>query len=124
MYSLPIQASEVTHLMGDTVVHRELRPATHDDEKFIQDDAPLVKLSDFGPQFGLGYLLGGGFMFTPAVYMDLRVAQSFWTNGNTAGAKQISNDLLRTPSVQLSVGLSLRSENLVNTVLSLFGARV
>jgi hypothetical protein len=104
MYSLPIQASEVTHFKGDTVVHRELRPATHDDEKFVQDDAPIIKLHDFGPQFGVGYLLGGGFMFTPAVYMDLRVAQTFWSNGNTTGSKQISNDLLRTPSLQLSVG--------------------
>lgn len=103
-YSMPIKASEVTYYRNDTTPHRVLYPATHDDVAFIEDDKPLVKLEDFGPRFGVGYVLGGGFMFSPAVYMDLRVAQTFWDNSKTEGAKQISNDLLRTPSLQFSVG--------------------
>ena len=104
VYSKKIDAKEVTRPLGDVTSHRDVRPATHDDQPFITNDAPLVKIEDFGSRFGTGYVLGGGFMFTPAVYMDLRVAQTFWDNAKTTGAKQISKDLLRTPSIQLSVG--------------------
>lgn len=104
VYSNSIKASEVTHNHEEIISHRDLRPANGPTEKFISNDAPLVAISDFGSRFGTGYTLGGGFMFTPAVYLDFRVAQTFWDNAKTSGAKQISKDLLRTPSIQLSVG--------------------
>jgi hypothetical protein len=61
-------------------------------------------MSDFGSRFGTGYVIGCGYMFTPAMHLDFRVTQTFWDNAKTAGARQVSNDLLRTPSVQLSLG--------------------
>ncbi len=104
VYSTKIDAKEVTHFKGNLTPRHDLRPATHDDEPFVKDDHALVKIEDFGSKFGTGYLLGAGFSFTPAVYLDFRLAQSFWNNAKTEGAKQISRDLLRTPSIQLSVG--------------------
>jgi hypothetical protein len=104
VYSSKIDAKEVSHNRGDITSHRDLRPDTNPIQPFISNNAPLVKLSDFGSRFGTGYVLGGGFSFTPAVYLDVRVAQTIWDNANTGGARQISKDLLRTPSFQLSVG--------------------
>ena len=80
-------------------------------EMFISNSTPMVNISDFGSRFGTGYIVGGGFMFTPAVYVDLRLTQTFWDNANTYGARQISKDLLRTPSFQLSLGYRFGKRN-------------
>jgi hypothetical protein len=104
VYSGAIDAKEVSHNRGDVTSHHDLRPETNPIQPFITNNSPRVYLSDFGSRFGTGYVVGGGFSFTPAVYLDFRVAQTFWDNANTTGAKQISRDLLRTPSFQLSVG--------------------
>jgi hypothetical protein len=106
VFSSPIKATEVSQPLGDYVTHSELRPRTPDSQPgtFIDDSHPKVLSSDFGSRFGTGYVLSGGYMFSPAVYFDLRLATTFWNNSKTDGAKQVSKDLLRTPSIQLSVG--------------------
>ncbi len=104
VYSMGIDAKEVTRAKGDFAVKNKAHPASQPVEPFNMHTSPLVQGSDFGPRFGTGYVLGGGFSFTPSVYMDLRLSQTFWDNAKTMGARQISNDLLRTPSIQLSLG--------------------
>jgi hypothetical protein len=105
VYGMKIDAAEVTRPVDEFKPHREVRPVkTQTNEPFITNTSPLVRMSDFGSRFGTGYVIGCGYMFTPAMHLDFRVTQTFWDNAKTAGARQVSNDLLRTPSVQLSLG--------------------
>lgn len=110
VFSSAIAAKEVTNPMGDYKSHMELRPNVHTpDSFFITNDHPNVQISDFGSRFGTGYVISGGYMFSPAVYFDARITQTFWDNSKTVGAKQVSHDLLRTPSIQFSVGYRFNS---------------
>lgn len=108
VYSMPIKAKEVTKPLEDHKTHGESRPGP--EQPFITNDRPTVQLSDFGSRFGTGYVISGGYMFSPAVCLDLRLAQTFWDNSKTAGAKQVSKDLLRSPSFQISVGYRFNSK--------------
>ncbi|MBS1644138.1 MAG: hypothetical protein JST36_03800 [Bacteroidetes bacterium] len=111
VYSTPIKATEVTNFRNDAQVHTEYRPISPVKSPFVTDDHPIVKMEDFGSRFGTGYVLGAGFNFTPNVYFDLRATQTFWDNAKTQGAKQISKDLFKTPSIQLSVGYRLSGKD-------------
>jgi hypothetical protein len=102
--SSAIAVRETSDSLNDIIHHNELRPATHDNTAFVPNDHPLVLTSDFGARFGLGYVISAGYMFTPNIYVDGRITQSFWDNSKTEGAKQVARDLLRTPSIQISVG--------------------
>ncbi|HXS37653.1 MAG TPA: hypothetical protein VN721_13195 [Flavipsychrobacter sp.] len=73
-------------------------------QSLIASKGPQVSLSDFNSRFGLGYLFGVSYNFTPAVRLDLRLTQEVWNNAKTDGAKQISNDLYKNPSAQISIG--------------------
>lgn len=103
VFSQAINAKESTTALDDYKQHNESRPSMVPGP-FITNNHPNVELSDFGARFGTGYVLSGGYMFSPAVYVDMRLTQTFWDNSKTPGAKQVSKDLLRTPSVQVSVG--------------------
>lgn len=107
VYNMPIKAKEVARFLNDQTVHADYRPIQTVKEPFVNDDHATVKISDFGSRFGTGYILGAGFSFTPNVYLDFRATQTFWDNAQTQGAKQISKDLFKTPSIQLSVGYRL-----------------
>ncbi|MBS1615077.1 MAG: outer membrane beta-barrel protein [Bacteroidetes bacterium] len=102
--SSAIATDEISDSLNDFVHHSEDRPATHDTEPFIPNDHPLVLRSDFGSRFGIGYVLSAGFMFSPNIYVDGRITQSVWDNSKTDGARRVAQDLLRTPSIQISVG--------------------
>jgi hypothetical protein len=112
MFSGAIKAKEVTQPLGDYENHSELRPRLPNSTPgtFIDDSKPNVQMSDFGSRFGVGYVLSGGYMFSPSVYFDLRLVQTVWDNSKTSGAKQVSNDLLKTPSLQLNVGYRFNSK--------------
>lgn len=102
VFSSPINTKEVTQELNDYKVHGESRPGPPG--TFITNDHPNVQSSDFGNRFGIGYVISGGFMFSPTVYVDARITQTVWDNSKTDGAKQVSKDLLRSPSFQISVG--------------------
>jgi hypothetical protein len=104
VFSSPIKAKEVIQSLNDHKTHGESRPGTTV-EPFITNDHPNIQMSDFGNRFGIGYVLSGGYMFNPKVYVDARLTQTVWDNSKTDGAKRVSKDLLRTPSIQLSVGI-------------------
>ena len=71
------------------------------------DNAPKIKEDDFNSRFGLGYLMGISYQVSPSLMLDLRNVQTVWNNTNSQGAKIISNQLYRSPSLQISIGYRL-----------------
>lgn len=67
------------------------------------DNAPQLKEEDFRSRIGLGYLLGLSYNIAPSTMLDLRSVQTVWDNANTPGAKMISTQLYKSPSLQLSI---------------------
>jgi hypothetical protein len=104
--SRPIAAREVTSDPSEyKPVNSGLAPANQPNlVAFPTNTQANIRMADFGNRFGVGYAIGAGYSFTPSVYFDLRLTQTFWDNANTPGARQISKDLLRNPSFQFSLG--------------------
>ncbi len=67
------------------------------------DNAPTLNEADFRSRFGLGYLFGFSYQVAPKFNIDLRNVQTVWDNAASTGAKSISNQLYKTPSIQLSI---------------------
>jgi hypothetical protein len=67
------------------------------------DDKGVLSETDFKSRFGLGYLFGFSYKVAPNVDIDLRNVQTVWDNAATTGAKSISGQLYKTPSLQLSI---------------------
>lgn len=67
------------------------------------DNAPTLTEADFNSRFGLGYLFGFSYQVAPKFNIDLRNVQTVWDNAASTGAKSISNQLYKTPSLQLSI---------------------
>ncbi len=68
-----------------------------------QDNAPKLNSADFNSRFGLGYLLGFSYQVGNNVSFDLRSVQTVWDNAATTGAKSVSSQLFKAPSMQLSI---------------------
>ena len=71
------------------------------------DNAPKLKEQDFNSRFGFGYLFGASYQVSPNVTIDFRNVQTIWDNSKSQGAKMISNQLYKSPSLQLSFGYRL-----------------
>lgn len=67
------------------------------------DDKGVLSEKDFASRFGLGYLFGFSYNVSQNFSLDLRNVQTVWDNAATTGAKSISSQLYKTPSIQLSV---------------------
>lgn len=67
------------------------------------DDKGVLSEADFKSRFGLGYLFGFSYNLSQNFSLDLRNVQTVWDNAASTGAKSISTQLYRTPSIQLSV---------------------
>lgn len=67
------------------------------------DNAPKIRNGDFDARLGIGYLVGASYQAAPNVMFDLRSVQNVWDNGQTTGAKYVSNQLYKSPSLQLSL---------------------
>jgi len=65
---------------------------------------PTIKQNDFDSKFGLGYLFGISYQVSPSVMLDFRNVQTLWNDASTPGAKTISNQLYKSPSLQVSIG--------------------
>ena len=66
--------------------------------------APSIVESDFAARFGIGYLFGMSFNVAPNVSFDFRSTRTFWDNTKTSGAKTVSEQLYKSPSLQFSIG--------------------
>ena len=62
-----------------------------------------MTLADFDARFGMGYVFGVGYQFNKQLGVDIRATQILWDNAKGAGAQQISKDLYKTPSGQLTL---------------------
>lgn len=98
-YHIRVNAEEVKReLVAQTIVPYNHPPITWPENK------PAISTKDFNSRFEVGGLLGFGYEMTPSVQLDLRVTKSFWDNARSNGAKTVSDQLYRAPSVQLSIG--------------------
>lgn len=67
------------------------------------DNAPKLKEEDFRSRFGIGYLFGFSYKLAPNANLDFRTVQTVWDNSDGAGARSVSGQLYRAPSLQLSI---------------------
>lgn len=75
-----------------------------------EDNAPKIAAQDFDSRFGVGYLFGASFQVSPNVFFDVRNAQTVWDNSGSAGAKYVSGQLYKNPSLQVSIGYRFGSK--------------
>jgi len=72
------------------------------------DTQPKIDpVTDFNSRFGLGCLFGVSYKITPNVTLDLRNVLTLWDNANSAGSKYVSDQVYKSPSLQLSLGYRL-----------------
>jgi hypothetical protein len=74
------------------------------------DTASKIKTDDFKSKFGVGYLFGASVQLMPNLSLDVREVQTIWDNAKTIGAKQVSSQLYRSPSFQLSIAYRFSSK--------------
>ncbi len=72
--------------------------------QMANDNAPTISYKDFGSRLGIGYLFGASYQVSPRLSLDVRNVQTVWDNAKTSGAKAVSNQLYRNPSLQFSIG--------------------
>lgn len=73
------------------------------------EGAPKITVEDFKSRFSVGYLIGAGYQLSPALQLDIRLTQNVWDNAKTQGAKLISKDLYKTPSLQINMSYRFSS---------------
>ncbi len=96
VYSFAINESQGLPVAGATKSFTGLVPGN--------DTTAKIKTGDFDARFGLGYLFGVSVQLSPSMSLDFRDVQTFWDNAHSAGAKEISSQLYRAPSFQISLG--------------------
>jgi|GEM_PF-1985017 len=95
MYSFSINTAPTTITDPNTPPTYVNTPGT--------DNTPQYNKDDFRSRFGLGYLFGFSYQVGRNTSLDLRSVQTVWDNAASTGARSISGQLMRTPSLQLSV---------------------
>ena len=68
---------------------------------------PGLSEKDFAARFGIGYLFGLSYNVSPNVTLDFRSVQTVWDNMQSSGAKSVSSQLYKSPSLQFSIGYRL-----------------
>lgn len=59
---------------------------------------------DFKSRFGVGYMFGASYSFSPKLYIDLRATQTQWDNSKTVTSRNISSGVFKIPYIQFSLG--------------------
>lgn len=70
----------------------------------IQNPGSNYDVGSFNGRFGMGYIIGAGYRFAPAWHADFQLVNTFWDHSPNKGAKNVSKDFFRVPSVQFSIG--------------------
>lgn len=102
-YSLPINVEEVERSQGNMMTVTRNFPANTSPSESI-GGGKHVTLQDFNSRFGMGYVIGAGYEFTPALNANIRFVQNVWDNAVGSGAAKVSRNLYQTPSIQFSIG--------------------
>ena len=100
VYNFAINTEEIDHKYL-TAPTTETFPGNN--WQSVLKNSPKYTINDFSSIFGIGYLLGLSYEFTPSIMVDARMTQMVWDNAKTLGAKQISTNLYQSPSAQLSI---------------------
>lgn len=100
-YYLPVNVEQVEKHVG---IVGSKAVSTNTTKPILRESSGQLAAGDFGSRFGLGYVLGFGCRITPAWHADLQLVNSFWDNSKGNGARNLSKDFYRLPSLQLSVG--------------------
>ncbi|RYE21637.1 MAG: hypothetical protein EOP51_15130, partial [Sphingobacteriales bacterium] len=75
----------------------------------MENGAPKITINDFKSRFSVGYLIGAGYQLSPAMQLDIRLTQNVWDNAKTTGAKLISKDIYKVPSIQINMSYRFSS---------------
>lgn len=100
-YYLKVNVEEVDKKYGGVNPHVLV---TNVSKPILVSSSPQLESSDFGPRFGMGYVLGVGYKITPAWQADIRMVNSFWDNASGNGAQRLSKDFYKLPSIQITIG--------------------
>ncbi|MFA6149774.1 MAG: hypothetical protein WC716_00550 [Chitinophagaceae bacterium] len=101
-YSLPVNV-ELVEKEYKSMNSRVVQTNTTS-KPMLSESKSILTTADFGSRFGIGYLVGAGYQITPAWQTDLRMVNTFWDNAKGDGAKRLSKDFYRLPSIQITVG--------------------
>lgn len=102
-YSLPVNVEEVERSQGNMMTVTRNFPANTSPGESI-GGGKHVMLQDFNARFGMGYVIGAGYEFTPALNANIRLVQNVWDNAVGSGTAKVSRNLYQTPSIQFSIG--------------------
>jgi hypothetical protein len=72
----------------------------------ILNNKKLLNADDFGSRFGFGYLVGAGYQISPSCQVDFKMVQQLTDNAK-GRAKEISDNLFKRPSFQISLGYQI-----------------
>jgi hypothetical protein len=61
-------------------------------------------IADFKGRFGMGYMFGASYSFSPRLYLDLRMTQTQWDRSRTVSSREISSGVFKVPYIQFSLG--------------------
>lgn len=100
-YYLPVNVEQVEREYNNMNIHVVPLNST---KPILTETKPMLSSTDFGSRFGLGYVIGAGYQISPAWQADFRLVNSFWDNAKGAGAKSLSKDFYKLPSMQITIG--------------------
>jgi hypothetical protein len=95
-YNFAIDAEQVTVYPDESAYAPTVNPNW-------ADNKPTITYNDFHSRFAMGYLLGAGYELSPAIQLDLRATKNVWDNAKRVGAEQVSQQLFRAPTFQVSI---------------------
>jgi hypothetical protein len=103
LYNFAVNIEQAPPITGNAVPGTFTQPGP--------DQNPSLAVNDFNSRFGIGYLFGLSYQVSPNVMIDLRNVQTFWNTANTSGAQKVSEQLYKSPSLQISLGYRLGGKN-------------
>ncbi len=69
----------------------------------LERRSPGIHVSDFGPQWGAGCLLGLGYQVSPAIRLDARYTHPLWNTARSPGARKLSESIFQRPQAEINM---------------------
>jgi hypothetical protein len=109
-YNFKLSTSNVTKGYS-TAVNDTVYSTTTPVYPFPTNRGTFYKSPDFNGRFGLGYIGGVNYHFTPNFYIDARVTQNVWDNSITNSSRELSKKMFRIPSYQITFGYRFKENS-------------